>query len=53
MPQALSLDMRHRVWVSNVVIEEPESLKVEYRRYLMRLEKAVQPQTEFQRHNMR
>ncbi len=39
--QEIFHELCHPDWVSNVVIEEPESLKVEYRRYLSRLYKAV------------
>ena len=36
--QELFHELCHPDWVGNVVIEKPESLKVEYQRYLKRLE---------------
>ncbi len=39
--QELFHELCHPDWVGNVKIEEPESLRVEYGRYLRRLEKAL------------
>ena len=39
--QELFAELCHPDWVGNVVIEEPDGLKVEYKRYLLRLQKAL------------